>query len=193
MTTPTKTFKIKEPNAPATEAQVKFLKSLLDTRVESDATKKAAFCFEAGVMTKGKASGFITQIKDQPKKAAPATDLPEYIVPKTPAELPTPEFGYYLTDTEALFYFDKPKNAWAPKLKKLKLSTSYSGAKTAKWINMGGTFQAKKLLAGVSALTQEQAGALGKQYGVCIRCGATLSDPVSVAQGLGPICIKYWS
>jgi hypothetical protein len=34
-----------------------------------------------------------------------------------------------------------------------------------------------------------EAGTLGKQFGFCIRCGATLTDPVSVAQGLGPVCV----
>ena len=40
------------------------------------------------------------------------------------------------------------------------------------------------------ALTTEQAAALGHQYGRCVCCGAELSDPDSVARGIGPVCAK---
>lgn len=39
-------------------------------------------------------------------------------------------------------------------------------------------------------LTVEQAKALGHQYGICVVCGAELSDPKSVAAGIGPVCAK---
>ena len=39
-------------------------------------------------------------------------------------------------------------------------------------------------------LSVEQAKALGVQYGFCIVCGILLTDPKSVEQGIGPICIK---
>lgn len=37
-------------------------------------------------------------------------------------------------------------------------------------------------------MTVEQAAAFGHQFGVCAVCGATLTDPVSVERGIGPIC-----
>ena len=39
-------------------------------------------------------------------------------------------------------------------------------------------------------LTQEQVGALGKKFAVCMCCSATLSDPASVEAGIGPVCMK---
>ena len=51
---------------------------------------------------------------------------------------------------------------------------------------------AEAVVAGLSPLTQAEAGALGKQFGFCVRCGATLTDPVSVADGIGPVCKTYW-
>jgi len=39
-------------------------------------------------------------------------------------------------------------------------------------------------------LSVEQAKALGVQYGFCIVCGILLTDPKSVEQGIGPVCIK---
>src|SRR4051812_12255581 len=95
------TITIKDPTAPATEAQINFLKSLLGTREESAATKKAQFCFEAGAMTKGRASAFITEIKAQPWKKAPvAAPAAPVAAPVDITQLPTPEYGYYLTDEE---------------------------------------------------------------------------------------------
>lgn len=37
-------------------------------------------------------------------------------------------------------------------------------------------------------LTLERAKELGQLYGLCIRCGATLTDEASIAAGIGPIC-----
>ncbi|HEX8321653.1 DUF6011 domain-containing protein [Longimicrobium sp.] len=47
--------------------------------------------------------------------------------------------------------------------------------------------------AGIKPLSQDQAAAKGKAVGFCVRCGATLTDPVSVANGIGPVCATYWS
>lgn len=46
---------------------------------------------------------------------------------------------------------------------------------------------------GAKPLTSDMVGAKGKAFGFCVRCGATLTDPVSVAQGIGPVCITYWT
>ena len=39
-------------------------------------------------------------------------------------------------------------------------------------------------------LSVAEAKALGVQYGFCIVCGILLTDPKSVEQGIGPVCIK---
>jgi hypothetical protein len=39
-------------------------------------------------------------------------------------------------------------------------------------------------------LTVEQAGELGIQFGICIVCGAELTDAQSVARGIGPVCVQ---
>lgn len=39
-------------------------------------------------------------------------------------------------------------------------------------------------------LTLDEAKAFGVAYGTCCVCGALLTDPKSVALGIGPICIK---
>jgi hypothetical protein len=39
-------------------------------------------------------------------------------------------------------------------------------------------------------LSLEEAKTLGSLYGFCVRCGATLTDDVSIKAGIGPICAK---
>lgn len=38
------------------------------------------------------------------------------------------------------------------------------------------------------AMTPEKAKEFGDLYGVCFKCGATLTDPESIERGYGPIC-----
>ena len=37
-------------------------------------------------------------------------------------------------------------------------------------------------------MSLEEAEAFGKLYGVCCRCGATLTDETSIERGIGPVC-----
>lgn len=37
-------------------------------------------------------------------------------------------------------------------------------------------------------MTLDEASAFGKLYGICVICGAKLTDPESIARGIGPIC-----
>ncbi len=46
------------------------------------------------------------------------------------------------------------------------------------------------MLTADTKVTVEDAAKFGHAHGVCLMCGRTLSDPQSVAQGIGPICIK---
>ncbi len=47
---------------------------------------------------------------------------------------------------------------------------------------------AYKLLTMEHKLTAEQAIELGKLYGMCVKCGATLTREESIERGMGPIC-----
>lgn len=42
-------------------------------------------------------------------------------------------------------------------------------------------------------MTLEEAKAHSIRYGRCVRCGRTLTDGKSVEQGMGPVCITYFS
>lgn len=45
-------------------------------------------------------------------------------------------------------------------------------------------------LSAADRLTSDEAALLGQALGMCIVCGATLTDPESVARGIGPVCAK---
>lgn len=51
---------------------------------------------------------------------------------------------------------------------------------------------AEAVAAGATPMTMMQAAQQGHVMGFCIRCGATLTDPESVAAGIGPVCKNYW-
>lgn len=58
----------------------------------------------------------------------------------------------------------------------------------ASLVYAGGT---KKLGIGVEhRLSLEEAVKLSKQYALCVRCGAELENPTSVAKGMGSYCAK---
>lgn len=74
-----------------------------------------------------------------------------------------------------------------------KVQVSEAGRAYAKVLRTHG-FQydptAIKALSPEDKITIEQAKAYGIQYGVCCVCGRTLTDSVSVAEGIGPVCGK---
>jgi hypothetical protein len=39
-------------------------------------------------------------------------------------------------------------------------------------------------------MSLEEAMRFGVQYGICVHCGASLTDPESIARGIGPVCAK---
>jgi len=55
-----------------------------------------------------------------------------------------------------------------------------------------GTFEYEPGLIGRLAptdrMTVEEAAAFGRLYGFCVVCGRTLTDEVSIATGIGPVC-----
>lgn len=55
------------------------------------------------------------------------------------------------------------------------------------WVYAPGGVRALRLRGG-QPLTLEVAQNLGQLYGVCVRCGRTLTDEGSIAAGIGPIC-----
>jgi len=75
-----------------------------------------------------------------------------------------------------------------------KVQMSGAGRSYAKVLREKGGFEydptAIKNLSIEDKITLEQAKAYGVQFGICVVCGATLTDAKSVAAGIGPVCGK---
>ena len=196
------TFVIKNPGLPATDAQLSFLSSLIASR-ESDLCPKVAFAMASKAVTKGRASEWITVLKAAPVKSAQTYTqvAAEYKATVAVAnEEPTPAFGYYAVGDQ-LFHFEMFKGQFGgmkPKLYKLIKGQTWSTklgkyVPKGKWAWTGGELDAKVKLGGGKGtkITVAEAGKLGLAFGFCIRCGRYLSDPVSVANGIGPVCATY--
>lgn len=199
-----KTITIKNPTEPATISQVSFLNSLCKSRQNDTVIAQVRYAMACNALTKGMASKFIDTLKASPAKgsaAAAAQSAPEPAKPVVPAELPMPGYGYYVADsygTETVFCFDSFKGKYSNQVKLMKLKKTevydYKQGKyvpKGKWMYAGGTYQAKKILAGLAPITVAAAAKMGSTVGFCIRCGRTLTDPESVAAGIGPVCVTY--
>lgn len=80
------------------------------------------------------------------------------------------------------------------------VANQYSGRLYAqKWNSFARRFgKAPRAIFDLSAetlATEADAAQFGQQFGVCGICGRTLTDPPSVARGIGPVCVKRlgWS
>jgi hypothetical protein len=61
------------------------------------------------------------------------------------------------------------------------------GTKRGKYVRAQGSEYG---LADFPKMGKKQAEGLSHQHGFCIACGRTLTNPKSVAQSMGPVCIK---
>lgn len=52
---------------------------------------------------------------------------------------------------------------------------------------------ASRFVTAADRMSLEQAKQFGAIYGVCCKCGATLTDETSIAAGIGPVCGKRWA
>lgn len=118
---------------------------------------------------------------------------------------PLPAYGYYNVDGTVYEWAKgnpaaKQISKKYDRLRKLHVSKSYTmkdedgEPKVLKisWVKYGGLSAAKKYLTGCVSMTAKEVGALGKKYGFCVRCSKALSDPISLKNGLGATCLKYW-
>lgn len=227
----TQTITIKDPQAPATPAQVSYLTSLVAKHECPTVAEKFAFSQKMGFLAKGAASKLIDEAKNSPVKTAKTAATPvkqddgAVAMMATPAPaLVMPAFGYYEIDG-TIYYWDVTGKDAYPTLRRLTVVTNYDGTKKGKWSKVyvpwkpalqvevtylpyAGKGYSKSevtkkitlpqvlldgIAQGAKPLTSAEVGAKGKAFTFCVRCGATLSDPVSVAQGIGPVCITYWS
>jgi hypothetical protein len=124
---------------------------------------------EQGTATAGQASWAIEALFKTPKAGQAHQNA-------TPAAL-----GYYLHEGN-VYVVTKSKVSGKVYAKQMVVV----GAK-GKWEYVAG--MVFKLTAS-EKLTVARAAELGHLLGCCMICGATLTDPKSVEQGIGPVCMK---
>lgn len=236
------TLMIKDPAAPATDAQINYLESLVSQRDNRQVAERYRLMKTLGAVTKGQASEWIDTMLKAPKKTSQPNTVQDWAKAKAvqaaatllavepkPQLTELPAFGYYMIDGQ-LYYWDCTGKDAYPQLRRLAIVEAYNYStgtysKKGSWkkvyssfstsLKVTGTFKpygpkstwaektttvsVPKVLGEVvlgsaaKPLSEEETGKLGKQFGFCVRCGATLTDPVSVANGIGPVCAKYWA
>lgn len=183
-------------SVPATDRQARFLRDLLDERQTPEAWSltpdQVRQRLDEGQVTKTQASAAITSLLDSPRKASASTGSRP-----SADDIPASRYAVKSRDGDWEFYqVDKPtKGRWegytflsqlfgSPgdfnkrKIPVREAASVYDAIRSA-------TYQdGSKTLTGPEAA----AVAFSREHGVCAACLAPLTDPESIARGLGPIC-----
>jgi hypothetical protein len=158
---------------PASEKQMQYLHALLRLReVDEKWHLVAEKRIEAG-LTKDEASKMIDWFSTQPTKAM-VTQVPRIDV----------KVGVYTLVDGTVCKVQKSRASGS--LYALKMGTGYDGKPTFTYT--GGLIHVVRA-EGVP-MSLEDACKIGVQTGVCVICNTPLTDPVSIAKGIGPVCEK---
>jgi hypothetical protein len=175
---------------PATERQINYLRALHVERKGRELTE-----YQIAGLTAAEASAMIDTLKAMPRLQTNLT--PEYrpSAVKVPVESLTA--GVYRT-AAGEFFRVYPARSGSHMLAK-RMITSDGSART--FIPRASQFDeisfeyagaATRFVKLADRLSADEAARFGAQFGVCMVCGAALTDPDSVAAGIGPVCkAKY--
>ena len=157
--------------------QEKFLKSLLQDKVIPFELFEKTANLNFNTITVREACSLIDTLVKQPKKNVPESDTNGYI-PKEPAQA-----GYYFFNNEVYqVVTSKNGNNYAKML--------VHEGKKGRWEYIKGMVN---VLTPDYLISLQEAQAFGHDHGFCMVCGRTLTDPVSVANGIGPICSQRFA
>lgn len=165
MTAPTTTSK------PATDKQRNLIDNLLTEKLITDEAQVVIDSAFANYRDDSKvASTFITFLFSMPRADGGKPRTPRF----------DPEPGVYLMDdTVYRVRISRSSGQWYAEA--CIKPDADSGRKSLDWKYFGKRVNLR------DAVVMEDADA-GKFLGYCIRCGAELTDPDSIARGMGPIC-----
>lgn len=159
-----------------TSAQLNFVRKLVAERDLTNLPAEHAAALEGMSLIpvevgRYETSKLIDAMLSLPKKAKAAQAPKVSVAP-----------GYYLLGEDIYVVVKSKTNPDRVYAKKMEILSSGRGG----WFYAAGALSA--LAAKAEPLTAEAAAHLGKQYGICMICGRTLTDPSSVEAGIGPIC-----
>lgn len=166
---------------PATEKQIRFIQVLFDRKNMDDPRVPKHFDFriyDPSRLTKGAAGRFIETLKALPDKPR---QLPQGSVHEAKTEL---EAGFYVIDRQVYKVIRAVHGSGHLYAKKLMVPATYE--ERGRWVHAPGAMRELREF-GVQ-LTLQVAQELGQLYGMCVKCGATLTDEESIERGMGPVC-----
>lgn len=158
--------------------QESFLKSLLETKeIPVELFEKVA-TIDYNTISIKDASDLIKILVDQPKKGLPESDVNGNNIKKDPA-------------TEGFYFY----NNEVYQVVKSKVGNNYAkilihSGKKGRWEYVKGMVN---ILTEEHLISVSQAKEFGRDHGFCMVCGRTLTDPFSVQNGIGPICINRFN
>lgn len=194
-------------NNNATDKQIAFIESLLNDRDDTKLSERHQFLVaqvrKGNAIPKRSASELIDKLKTAPRRqwvakvteqAAPQTDAPRPATAR-PARVPVTEDGLYLTPEGDIYKVQVAVHGsgrlYAKKLVKLDEPREMAkGVRTHEFVRDPGAINR---LSATMKMTLEQMKKFGNDpesalYGTCCNCGMTLTDEVSIREGLGPVC-----
>lgn len=158
--------------SPATERQVDYLRSLLDTRVIDAAKRDDLLARIAdGTLDRDRASRAIDMLRVAPKVMARKV-------------APSLEVGMYRKDGE-IYRVHRSRETGNLYAKRLVLDLL-----AKREITFAYAKGAIMFLTEDDRMSLSEAKAFGVETGVCCVCGTFLTDPKSVEAGIGPVCAK---
>lgn len=153
--------------------QQAFLQSLLETKVIPFELFERVSALDYNTITVREACSLIDTLIKQPKKGLPESDVNGNNIPKEPAGE-----GFYFYNNEVYHVVKSKKgNNYAKQL-------IHVGNK-GRWDYVKGMVNSLNVS---HLISLDEAKKFGRNHGFCMVCGATLTDPVSVTNGIGPIC-----
>lgn len=166
----TRPVEVRDPNSAPTEKQLSYLNSLAEQRdigmSLAEFTAMVGALTEADACTRGWVSDRIEEYKNCPKREVAVASA---------------EPGYYSFEGE-FFVVVTTKDGSRTYAKQL-----VSEGRTHKWEYAPGM---GRKMASMTPLSVEEAAKFGHLHGKCLICLRPLVDPVSVTDGIGPVCKK---
>jgi len=173
---------------PATDKQIKFIRSLLDERaIPEREERENRERLETG-MTKADASALISQLLEQPKARSTRRAPVEFR-----DDVPAGRYAITGDDGSTVFYkVDRPTEGdWAGYVfVRMLVAQGGHGLAALGQVKLGVPQQRSVLDRIAEAGVAESSARFGHDLGHCGVCGRELTKDESIARGIGPVCAE---
>lgn len=163
--------------APASDKQVSYLNSLLGARVIADDLRDDLRArISDGTLDSKRASKAIDTLLSSPKASATAT----------PSKIANLDLGMYRASDGTIYRVHESRETGNRYAKRMDYDLF---SDKPRFVYAKGAIST---LTPADRMSLADAKAWGMETGFCCVCGAFLTDEKSVANGIGPVCAKYF-